>query len=94
MSERGSAKPKRSVAPKTVGKKPASGSKTASRSTAAVAGSNASLSERAGAGDVELTRLQAELAVARARIAELEQRQTDIANRIDWVIDSLHNLTD
>ena len=38
--------------------------------------------------------LTAELAAARARIAELEQKQAEIANRIDWVIDSLHNLPD
>lgn len=36
--------------------------------------------------------LKAELAAARARIAELEQKHTEIINRIDWVIDSLHNL--
>lgn len=42
----------------------------------------------------EIARLQAELAVARVRIAELEQKQADVINRIDWVIDSLHNLSD
>ena len=45
------------------------------------------------AGD-DVTGLKAELAAARARIAELEQKQADIINRIDWVIDSLHNLND
>ena len=39
-------------------------------------------------------RLRGELAVARARVTELEQKQADIINRIDWVIDSLHNLGD
>lgn len=38
--------------------------------------------------------LKAQLIEARARIAELEQKQADIINRIDWVIDSLHNLSD
>ena len=38
--------------------------------------------------------LEAELAAALARIAELEQKHADIINRIDWVIDSLHNLTE
>lgn len=36
--------------------------------------------------------LKAELDQARARIAELERRQAEILNRIDWAIDSLHNL--
>lgn len=40
----------------------------------------------------ENARLKAELAQAQARIAELEQKHTEIVNRIDWVIDSLHNL--
>lgn len=40
----------------------------------------------------ENARLKGELAVAGARIAELEQKQADIINRIDWVIDSLHSL--
>lgn len=32
------------------------------------------------------------LAAAEARIAELERVQDQVVNRIDWVIDSLHNL--
>ena len=40
----------------------------------------------------ENARLEAELAAARAKIAELEQKHEEIINRIDWVIDSLHNL--
>ena len=44
--------------------------------------------------DDETARLKAELVAARARIADLEQKQADIINRIDWVIDSLHNLSD
>lgn len=35
---------------------------------------------------------RAELEAARARIAELERSRADVLNRIDWVIDSLHNL--
>ena len=45
------------------------------------------------AGD-DVAGLKAELTAARARISELEQKQADIVNRIDWVIDSLHNLTE
>jgi hypothetical protein len=44
-----------------------------------------------GAGD-ENARLKVELAEARERIADLELKQAEIINRIDWVIDSLHNL--
>lgn len=42
----------------------------------------------------ENARLKAELAAAHQRIAELETRQSEVVNRIDWVIDSLHNLPD
>lgn len=38
--------------------------------------------------------LHSELNAARARIAELEALQKDAVNRIDWVIDSLHNLVE
>jgi hypothetical protein len=41
---------------------------------------------------VENARLKAELAQARDRITDLELKQAEIINRIDWVIDSLHNL--
>lgn len=36
--------------------------------------------------------LKEQLKTARTRISELEVAQTDAVNRIDWVIDSLHNL--
>lgn len=39
-------------------------------------------------------KLTAELTTAHERIAELELKHSEIINRIDWVIDSLHNLTD
>lgn len=42
----------------------------------------------------ENARLKAELQAAHARITDLESRQAEVANRIDWVIDSLHNLPD
>ncbi len=41
----------------------------------------------------ENARLRAELAIAQQRIAELEQRTTDALSRIDWALDSLHNLS-
>lgn len=40
----------------------------------------------------ERDRLAAELKAAKATIASLESAQTDAVNRIDWVIDSLHNI--
>ena len=48
----------------------------------------------ASAGEAERARLESELAAAKARIAELERRQTELANRIVWAIDTLHNVLD
>jgi uncharacterized coiled-coil DUF342 family protein len=36
--------------------------------------------------------LKGELKAVEARIAALEQQRTELLNRIDWAIDSLHNL--
>jgi DNA repair exonuclease SbcCD ATPase subunit len=41
---------------------------------------------------IERDTLTKELEAARGQISELESAQTDAINRIDWVIDSLHNL--
>jgi hypothetical protein len=57
------------------------------------AGSSAGTNAGTGLGD-ENARLKAELAQAKERIADLEVKQAEIINRIDWVIDSLHNLPD
>ena len=35
-----------------------------------------------------------QLAAANARIQQLEVTQKDVVNRIDWVLDSIHNLVD
>jgi len=40
----------------------------------------------------ERDKLKSDLKVALTRIGELEATQTDAVNRIDWVIDSLHNV--
>ena len=40
----------------------------------------------------ERDKLKSDLKVALTRIGELEATQTDAVNRIDWVIDSLHNI--
>lgn len=47
---------------------------------------------RIAALEQERDRLAAELAAAKARIAKLEEARSQVVNRIDWVIDSLHNL--
>lgn len=40
----------------------------------------------------ERDELKAQLAVAQASIAKLERARDEALNRIDWTIDSLHNL--
>jgi hypothetical protein len=40
----------------------------------------------------ECERLKGQLAEANESIAALEQRRAEAVNRIDWVIDSLHNV--
>jgi chromosome segregation ATPase len=40
----------------------------------------------------ENTRLMTQLEEAQERIARLEQSRAEAVNRIDWVIDSLHNI--
>ena len=44
--------------------------------------------------ETERDRLQAELAAANKRIAALEVARDQVLDRIDWVIDSLHSLSD
>jgi chromosome segregation ATPase len=40
----------------------------------------------------ECERLKAELTQSRAEIADLRERQSQVLNRIDWVLDSLDSL--
>ena len=40
----------------------------------------------------ECERLKAELSQVNERIATLEQRRAEAVTRIDWVLDSLHNV--
>lgn len=54
-------------------------------------------SKRAGGGKVDTLErerddLKAQLADAVARISKLEEARDEAVNRIDWAIDSLHNL--
>jgi uncharacterized coiled-coil DUF342 family protein len=49
-------------------------------------------SQRIKSLERERDRLKAELTEARERISRLEASRTEVVNRIDWVIDSLHNV--
>lgn len=53
---------------------------------------SAGLAEAVTALKREREQLKAELVEARARIAELEKARKDALDRIDWAIDSLHNV--
>ena len=57
------------------------------------------MSERLSALESELSRLRKEhadmvrqLATAQSRVSELEHARDDALDRIDWAIDSLHNV--
>jgi len=54
----------------------------------------ADLEARISALEAERDRLLAELKTAQTRIADLERTREQVVNRIDWVIDSLHSLTE
>jgi hypothetical protein len=65
----------------------------ASESEAATA-PNSDVRERIRLLEAELAKAKSELAAALARNKVLEDNQEQVRNRIDWVIDSLHNLMD
>jgi chromosome segregation ATPase len=48
--------------------------------------------QRVKALERERDRLKTQLAEAEARITRLEESRAEAVNRIDWVIDSLHNV--
>jgi|GEM_PF-3399572 len=74
-------------------KAPASRKQTRKKPTANRSGASANLSNSSAAAILaERDALQAELAVAKARIAELEKLNEEAVNRIDWVIDSLQSV--
>jgi uncharacterized protein YhaN len=52
-----------------------------------------SLEARLAAAEAERDRLRIELDTALERIAMLERANSDVSDRIAWVIDSLQNLT-
>jgi septal ring factor EnvC (AmiA/AmiB activator) len=80
MAERASRRGKRRVPARRKG---------GARSAAATADSQA---QRIKTLERECERLKGKLAEAEERFAGLEERRTEAVNRIDWVIDSLHNV--
>jgi predicted RNase H-like nuclease (RuvC/YqgF family) len=65
--------------------------KRPSRTTKAPSEAKLKLETRIKFLEKERERLKARLEVAGERTASLEQGRDDVVNRIDWVIDSLHN---
>lgn len=66
----------------------------AKRAAAAKGAATAAPRDRLGDLEAECARLKAELATTKARLQELEAQREALVNRIDWVIDSLHTLTE
>lgn len=62
------------------------------RAGAAAASGAGSAADRIASLEAETLALRQQLAAAQEQIARLERRQELVVNRIDWVIDSLHNL--
>lgn len=67
-------------------------SKSGARGATKAAGATAPGAADIAQLEAECQALKAELMAAREEIAQLEKRQELVVNRIDWVIDSLHNL--
>jgi uncharacterized coiled-coil DUF342 family protein len=65
--------------------------KRPSRATKAPSEAKLKLETRIKSLEKERDRLKVQLGVAVERISSLEQGRDDVVNRIDWVIDSLHN---
>ena len=64
----------------------------AHRATARTADTGRQGQQRIEALERERDRLKTELAGALARIARLEAARDEAVNRIDWALDSLHNV--
>lgn len=85
------------MAPRAKSKKTGSPAASEVRQTARTASTKAKApvaAPQAAELEVELRALRQQLVEAKAEIARLEKRQELVVNRIDWVIDSLHNLLD
>ena len=73
-------------------KKSGSDGQSSARTGSRKAAAQASAEADAGALEAENRALRAALDDAKAEIARLQKRQELVVNRIDWVVDSLHNL--
>jgi ribosomal 50S subunit-associated protein YjgA (DUF615 family) len=85
MAERVSQKSKRQAAPV----RPAARSSSA---RAAPAASKRTAAAEIDALEKERDQLKAQLAAAKAQLIKLEQARDEAVGRIDWALDSLHNL--
>lgn len=78
-------------------KRPAGRSTSRVASAAAKPRAASGAAAPASAGDVDALRMQVaelerQLKAAQGRVADLEQLRAQALNRIDWAIDSLHNV--
>jgi chromosome segregation ATPase len=80
----------RAAAPKV--KRTAASRRTDTSNVAPTPGAPDRHAQRVKALERERDRLKTQLAEAEARIARLEESRAEAVNRIDWVIDSLHNV--
>jgi chromosome segregation ATPase len=83
MAERAAPKVKRTAASRRT---------DAANPAPAPAGAPDRYAQRVKALERERDRLKEQLAEAETRIARLEESRAEAVNRIDWVIDSLHNV--
>jgi hypothetical protein len=82
MAERAAPKVKRTAASR----------RTDAAAAAPAPGAPDRYAQRVKALERERDRLKEQLAEAETRIARLEESRAEAVNRIDWVIDSLHNV--
>jgi hypothetical protein len=68
------------------------GARPAAKGESSGIGAPAALEARCLALERECETLRAELEAARTRVASLEKARTEVVNRIDWIVDSLHSL--
>lgn len=80
------------MAQRAAGKAKGRTAKAEARATRAPARREADPSDRIRVLETQLAKVKDDLAAALARNKTLEENHEQVRNRIDWVIDSLHNL--
>lgn len=85
MTQRDRQKKGRTAAPRTA-------SRVAKTATAGALPSGKATLDAIEQLERERNELRAQLAEAEARIEQLESQRIEVLNRIDWVIDSIHNI--